>query len=362
VWSEGVRDSRLPGRWGPRLSRNRAGRALRQAFSPVQPLWWLASGTPADRIGYAPGPLLALRRRRQARLSRPIRLCLLEGPSTGRRFSPALAYWINERSQVVHAVVDDPAEADVVWVHTQDPLTAPVRAWLDTTLAAVDVPVLNRPERYDAYHLAGTFALLRDAGVPVPDPEPAIGDLVVVKGPGQMSAKSLQRLVRPLPAGHRAFSYVDARNGDGMHRRYRAFCLLGTVHAGDVIASSHWEVGLRTLEQHQPTFCLTPAEEQAVRRIGQLLDLDWFCVDFVRRAGDGSAVVTDINVYPSVVVSEAVDAALGARGRWHFLDTAERMRVPEPQGPFWPKFDAAFTELVSSSRGPRAEAAGSAVP
>jgi hypothetical protein len=45
-------------------------------------------------------------------------------------------------------------------------------------------------------------------------------------------------------------------------------------------------------------------------------------------------------------VAEQVDAALGARGRWHFLDTAARMGVPEPQGPFWPRFDAAIAQLV----------------
>jgi len=344
VWSEQVRDTRLPGRWAERLD-TRAGWRLRRWFSPLQPLAWLASGTPPRRIGYAPGPLLALRRRRHARQARPVRLCLLEGPADGPRFSPVTAYWINERSRAVHAVVDEPAGADVVWVHTQDPVPPSVRAWLQDALRGVRAPVLNPLEHYDAYHRDDTFRRLRDAGVSVPDPDPSPGDLVVLKGPGQASAKQLTRL-GVVPPGWRAFGYVDARGPDGLHRRYRAFCLLGTVHAGDVVSSSRWEVGLGSLEGHAPTYALTQEEEHAVQRIGEVLGLGWFCVDFVRRAGDGRAVFTDVNVYPTPVVAEHVDAALGARGRWHFLDTAERMGVPEPQGPFWPRLDAALTRLA----------------
>lgn len=344
VWSEQVRDTRLPGRWGQRLDTPRGWR-LRRRLSALQPLVWLATGTPPSRIGYAPGPLLALRRRRHARAERPVRLCLLEGPVRGPRFSPVTAYWVNERSRVAHAVVDDPAGADVVWVHTQDPVPAHVRAWLEERLAGVRVPVLNRLEHHDAYHRADTFRRLRDAGVPVPDPDPAPGDLVVVKGPGQTSAKQLTRL-GGLPAGSRAFGYVDARGPDGRHRRYRAFCWLGVVHPGDVVSSTRWEVGLGTLEGHEPTYDLTEREEAAVRCVGEVLGLDWYCVDLVRRAGDGAPFITDVNVYPTPVVAEQVDAALGARGRWHFLDTAARSGVPEQHGPFWPRFDAALLDLV----------------
>jgi hypothetical protein len=259
------------------------------------------------------------------------------------------AYWVNERSRVAHAVVDEPAGADVVWVHTQDPVPDDVRGWLTERLEAVDVPVLNPLEAYDAYHRADVFRQLRDAGVPVPDPDPAPGDLVVVKGPGQTSRKSLEPLGE-VPSGSRAFGYVDARGADGLHRRYRAFHWLGVVHAGDVVSSTHWEVGLSTLEGHEPTWTMTEEEERAVRRTGEVLGLDWFCVDLVRRAGDGRPFVTDVNVYPTPVVSEAVDASLGDRGRWHFLDTSSRLGVPEPQGSFWPRFDAALLALVEAER------------
>ena len=344
TWAEQVRDTRLPASWSARLD-SPVGWRLRRWASPWQPLVWVATGTRPSRIGYAAGPLLALRRRRHSRRSRPVRLCLLEGPVRGARFSPVTAYWVNERSRLVHAVVDEPAGADLVWVHTQDPVPPDVRAWLQEALDGLRVPVLNRLEHHDAYHRADTFVRLRDAGVPVPDPEPSPGDLVVVKGPGQTSRKELTRL-RALPAGSRAFGYVDARGPDGLHRRYRAFCWLGVVHAGDVVSSTHWEVGLGTLEGHEPTYALTEQEVDAVRRTGEVLGLDWYCVDLVRRAQDGAPVITDVNVYPTPVVAERVDAALGARGRWHFLDTAPRAGVPEATVPFWPRFDAAVADLV----------------
>ena len=339
-----MRDTRLPGRWEQRLD-GALGWRLRRWASPVQPLVWLATGTPPSRIGYAPGPLLVLRRRRHRRLDRPVRLCLLEGPSRGPRFSPVTAYWVNERSALVHAVVDEPEGADLVWVHAQDPLAPRTRAWLDEVLAGVRVPVLNRPEHYDAYHRPDAFPRLRDAGVPVPDPEPGPDELAVLKGPGQTSPKRLGR-AGDVPPGWRAFAYVDARGPDGLSRRYRAFCWLGTVHPGDVLVSSSWEVGLGSMRGHEPTYDLTGPEEDAVRRTGEVLGLDWYCVDLVRRAGDGAPFVTDVNVYPTPVVAQQVDAALGARGRWHFLDTAARSGVPERDGRFWPRFDAAVADLL----------------
>jgi hypothetical protein len=359
VWSEQVRDTRLPDGWGQRLD-TRTGWRLRRWASPLQPLAWLATGTPPSRIGYGPGPLTALRRRRHARAGarKPVRLCLLEGPVRGPRFSPVTAYWVNERSRLVHAVVDEPEGADVLWVHTQDPVAPGVRPALEAMLARArpGAPVLNPLEAYDAYHRPETFPRLREAGVRVPDPQPRPGDLVVVKGPGQMSAKTLGPYRPPLPPGHRAFAYVDARGADGRHRRYRAFHLLGAVHAGDVVSSSAWQVGLGTLEGHEPTYAMTGEEEAQVRRVGEVLGLDWFCVDHVRRSGDGRPVITDINVYPTPVVAERIDAGLGARGRWHFLDTAQRMGVPEPRGPFWPRFDAAVAALLA----PTAPGGGSA--
>ncbi|NHC45209.1 hypothetical protein [Motilibacter aurantiacus] len=350
VWQELVRDTRLPAPWDRWLD-NRPGWRVRRWMSPLQPLCWMATGTPPSRIGYAPGPLTALRRRRQAGLRRPIRLCLLEGPVAGASFGPVTAYWINEHSSVVHAVVDEePERADVVWVHTQDPVPPAVQDAVRAGLARArpGVPVLNRLESHDAYHRADTFCRLRDAGVSVPDPEPRPGDLVVVKGPGQASRKELRRLDGPLPPGHRAFAYVDARGADGLHRRYRAFHFLGVVHATDVIVSTGWEAGLGTLAGHEPVFEMTTQEQEQVQAIGRVLGLDWFCVDFVRRADDGTAVFTDVNVYPTPVVAEFVDAALGTRGRWHFLDTPARMGLAEPQGPFWPRFDAAITRLVAA--------------
>ncbi|RZS80069.1 hypothetical protein EV189_3549 [Motilibacter rhizosphaerae] len=347
IWSEQVRDSRLPGRWEQRLE-SRAGWRLRRWASPVQPLAWLATGTPPSRQGYAPGPLTALRTAHHRRLDRAYRLCLLEGPSTGPRFSPVTAYWVNERSRVVRAEVDgDPAEADLVWVHAQDPLAPAARAWVERALERVrpGTPVVNPPSAYDSYHLPGTFERLRAAGVRVPDPEPRVGELAVVKGPGQASRKELRRFDGVLGPGERAFAYVDARSRDGLHRRWRAFSWLGTVHAGDVLASRHWEVGLGSLEVHEPVFALSADDEEQVRRVGEVLGLGWFCVDLVR-GPDGLAVVTDVNVYPTPVIAAFVDRRLDCRGRWHFLDTPARMGLAEPQGRFWARFDDAVVRLL----------------
>lgn len=353
MWAEWVRDTRLPGAWERRLD-TPAGRVVRALAAPVQPLVWRAAGTPRERIGYAPGPLLWARRREQARWHRPLRLCLLEGPAVGQRFSPFTAHWINERSQVAHAVVDDVRGADVVWVHTQDPIAPRVRAWLQDVVADVgpDVPVLNPLAAYDAYHQPETFARLRVAGVPVPDPEPAVGDLVVLKAPGQASAVSLGPYDGRLPPGWRAFGAVDARDDDGLCRRYRAYSWLGIVHAGDVIASRLWKAGLATLVAHEPTFVLTAPEEAAVRQLGEVLGLDWFAVDLVRRAGDGAPCITDINVYPTPFIAPFVDERLGCRGRWHVLDTCARLGLQEAQGPFWPRFDAALAALGDRVSGP----------
>src|SRR4051794_24911476 len=137
VWQELVRDPRLPSPWDRWLD-NAPGWRLRRYVSPLQPLAWLATGTPPSRIGYAPGPLTALRRRRHRRAFKPIRVCLLEGPVRGASFSPVTAYWINEHSRVAHAVVDDaPERADVVWVHTQGPVPTDVRSRLQESLLRV---------------------------------------------------------------------------------------------------------------------------------------------------------------------------------------------------------------------------------
>lgn len=59
VWAEQVRDTRLPGVVQRRLD-SCAGWRLRRYAAPLQPLVWLATGTPPPRIGYGPGPLIAL--------------------------------------------------------------------------------------------------------------------------------------------------------------------------------------------------------------------------------------------------------------------------------------------------------------
>ena len=67
-------------------------------------LRWLLTGTPPSRIGFSPGPLTDLRKRRHAAglaaRSRPLRVCLLEHDTSTMYFAEPTAFWINERSRV----------------------------------------------------------------------------------------------------------------------------------------------------------------------------------------------------------------------------------------------------------------------
>ena len=135
----------------------------------------LLTGTPPSRIGFSPGPLTDLRKRRApprlAARSRPLRLRLLEHDTSTMYFAEPTAFWMNERSRSRWAERNGPPErADLVWVFTQDPLTPELRTWLDAQLRRVrpGVRVLNPPAVYDAYHDLDCFPRLADAGVRVP--------------------------------------------------------------------------------------------------------------------------------------------------------------------------------------------------
>ena len=335
----------------------RVGWKLRRLVSPLQPLAWMAGGTPPSRIGYGPGPLQALRDWRQRGLRRTLRVCLLEQHRRGARFAAAHAYWLNRRSRVCTAVVNQPDGADVVWVFSQDPLAPDVRRRLEDTLAALppEVVVLNPLPAYDAYHDDRSFDRLRAAGVGVPattfGPDDEGRTPVVHKAAGQQSChKFLAPWDGPRP-GYRAFGYVDGRGGDGRARRYRAYHLLGEVYADDVLIADDWKVSLSTMRDVEHAFVATPHEHAQIRRIGDVLGLDVFCVDFLRRAGDGAPVFTDINVYPTIVIAESVDRALRARGRWHVFDTRRRHGLPEPEGrSAWERLDDALLLRVAHAR------------
>jgi len=222
----------------------------------------LLTGTPPRRIGFSPGPLTDLRKARHAAglalRTRPLRLSLLEHDTSTMYFAEPTAFWINQRSRVCWAQRNlAPERADLVWVFTQDPLTAEVRAWLDAQLRRVrpGVRVLNPPGVYDAYHEPDCFPRLARAGVRVPRPVgPAdVGVTpVVYKAVGEQAARK-ERCVYDGPRpGFRASVAHDSRGADGRYRRYRAFVLGDLVLPEDVLVADHWNASLRHLESNHP--------------------------------------------------------------------------------------------------------------
>lgn len=342
-------------RWDEGVHNGRAGLP-----GTLTELAWIASGTPPSRIGYAPGLLQALRERRHRRLDRPLRLCLLEQREPGMpRFARAQAHWINERSRACSAVVNDPEGADVVWVFSQDPLSDRARTRIRRTLDALPrgTLVLNRLERYDAYHDDGSFDRLRAAGVGVPrtafGPDDLGRTLVVYKAAGQQScAKTLRPWCGPV-AGQRAFAYVDGRGRDGLHWRYRVFHAAGVVEPFNAYGSRGWESTFSTCERSE-LYELASEERRQVALLAEVLGLDWFAVDFLRRCTDGAPVFVDVNVYPTMVVAPLLDRSLRCRGRWHVLDTRARLGRLNPGEPtFWQRFDEALLARVAALAGGR---------
>ncbi len=299
---------------------------------------------PLDRIGWGPEPLTTARavghraRRARARRDGRLRITLLELPHGGPPIAEAHAWWINRRSRACTAVVNGaPEAADVVWVLSQDPLGPAVRARLGARLAGLPrgVAVVNRPERYDAYHSADGFPRLAAAGVRVPRTtfgreDEGVTQVVFKKQDEQPASKFLAPWTGPVP-GFRPFAFEDGTGRDGLVWRHRAYWLLGEVLAGDSVGSPRWEARAegRAAVDVEPE--LRPAEAEQIALIGRTLGLDFFAVDYLRRARDGEAVFLDVNVFPMVTIAEDVTRARRLRGAFHVFDVAGH----------WPRFDAA---------------------
>ena len=324
-------------------------------------LRWLLTGTPPSRIGFSPGPLTDLRKWRHAAglaaRSRPLRLCLLEHDTSTMFFAEPTAFWINQRSRVCWAERNGPPEqADLVWVFTQDPLDAEVRAWLDGQLRRVrpGVRVLNPPAVYDAYHEDDCFSRLAAAGVCVPRTVFGPADLgvteVVYKAVGEQAARKERcRYAGPRP-GYKAAVAHDSRGPDGRYRRYRAFVLGDLVLPEDVLVADHWNASLRHLVTVERNYALTEFERAQLRLITATLGLDFACVDYLRERDGGAPVFHDVNVYPTVVGAWQGDMPAGDRGRWHVFDNCARLGLTPPGGqPVWRQFDAELLRLAATA-------------
>jgi hypothetical protein len=334
-------------------------------------LRWLLTGTPPGRIGFGPGPLTDVRTRRHAAgralRSRPLQLCLLEHDTSTMYFAEPTAFWINQRSRVCWAERNGPVErADLVWVFTQDPLGAEVRAWLDARLRRVrpGVRVLNPPAVYDAYHEADCFPRLARAGVRVPRTELGPDDVgatpVVYKAVGEQAARKERCLYDGPRPGFRVAVAHDSRGADGRYRRYRAFVLGDLVLPEDVIVADHWNASLRHLVTVERNYPMPAFEREQLLLLTATLGLDFACVDYLRERDGGAPVFHDVNVYPTVVGAWQGDMPPGDRGRWHVFDNCDRLGLAPPWGrPVWRQFDDALLRLAAGDAAAAVTAAAS---
>ena len=316
----------------------------------AQWLWWLP-WVPHERVGLEDGPFTWLRESRHARLDRPWTICILEYPRSESRFGRLMACWINDNSRCFRAVVNREVEsADIVWVHTQDPLDLDAKRAISHALAKAPgrAAVINHPDHYNAYHEPRCFERLRAAGVGVPrtEPELQVGEPVVYKAIGQQMATKYLDTYSGTRPGFRAFEFIDARIGDE-YRRYRAHYMCGFIRPSGVLVSYDWNVHLAASHDREFTFVMPLEECEQLELLAKTLGLDYFAVDYLRKGGDGEAIFVDINVYPTIGLR---NLGLRSYGYSHTFDIRARVGIEEPMGCSTPEFfDRAFQPLVHRS-------------
>ena len=326
-----------------------------EAFT--QNLWFLAPMTP-DHIGYGRGLLTASRLRRHRQLRRQIHITLLEFHAGKPRFGPLTTFWINERSRLCSASLNERVEeADVVWIYTQDPVTAELHERLLKAIgkARPGARIINHPDVYNAYHQDHCFQHLAAAGVNVPEDIFSERDFgrtkVVYKTQGcQGAPKTLVDFEGP-KRGFKAFRFIDSRGADGHYRRYRVDYIAGIVRVGTLMLCDHWNVCLKHDPHLEFTFAMTAEEVRQIRQIARALGLDYFAVDYLRQSGDDKPFFTDVNVYPAITSLATTARHLGYHGAWHTFDARGRLGIEEPGGrPFHEIFDEGMLHFVSGKR------------
>jgi hypothetical protein len=352
-------DTRIPQARGITYYASRLPRKARlaQAYITDWSLQWFWGllGIPAEKIGLGHGPLSWARRLTQKRTSKDIHICLLEIGGNGLSFGPLTAWAINRGSKRCSVAVNgDLSRADVIWVYSQDPLPPKHQAELERrirTSARSGTPIINAPATYNSYHAQDAFQRLSSAGVCVPRhtfTEDDIGKVqVVYKASACQGAPKVLALYDGPRAGAGAFEFVDSRGPDGLFRRYRAHYLAGMVRPSEVFVSRHWNVCFQHASDIEYVFDVSEEEQRQIRMIAQALGLDYFAVDYLRRASDGAAVFTDVNVYPTIQSPPERVRRRGDFGMWHTFDARQRMGIPEPMGVnVWDEFDSAITAFV----------------
>lgn len=322
-------------------------------------LQWFWFVTPVDRsrIGYDRGPLTWRRVAGHRRLKRRIHICLIDIYPGGGKFGKFACFWINERSKICSASVNERIEeADVVWIYSQDPLPDTAKAELVRILKKKKpgTPVVNHPDVYNGYHEDRCFKALRDAGVGVPRSEFTDADIdktpVVYKAIGRHGSSSTLSLYRGPMKGFRAFEYCESRGADGIFKKYRAFCMLGRVIPRHLLLGHDWNVHRETSTKAIYGFCITEIETKMIRLIAQTLNLQFFAVDFIRRDPDSLPVFTDINVYPLLMELTETVRGNGYYGRWTIFDISFRLCMHDrPKKSFWEMFDEAMATFAGNN-------------
>jgi hypothetical protein len=339
-------------------------RAVRRVEDAVVQWLWFVLPVNPERVGYGEGPLTWLRQRKHKKFRRRIHICLLDYRPEGGRQSKFTEFWINERSRVCSASMNERIEdADVVWVYCKDPIPPSKKGGMLRALkrARPGIPIINHPEVYNSYHEERAFKALAEAGVSVPRLEFADEDvgktLVVYKTEGRHGhAPKFMSEYKGPRAGYRAFEFVNSRGPDGLYRRYRAYYLLGAIYPSLLRCSGNWNVYSQTAER-TGTFTMTSNEVDQICLIAKTLDLQYFAVDYLRRKGDDSPVFVDVNVYPDVISKlKEVSRKLGYYGRWHTLDTdaqwlslnteIHQAASETSERPFWEVFDEAVLSFL----------------
>jgi hypothetical protein len=344
--------------------KGRFTKAARHIEDAVAQWLWFTLPVDPERIGYGEGPLTWLRQRKHKKSRKHIHICLLDYLSEGGRQSKFTEFWINERSRLCSASMNEGIEyADVLWTYCKDPISPHKKDELLQVLkrARPGTPIINHPEVYNSYHEERAFKTLAEAGVSVPRSEFSDRDvgktLVIYKTKGRHGhAPKFLSEYEGSKAGYRAFEFVSSRSPDGLNRRYRAYYLLGAICPSLLRTSGNWNVYSQTAERTEP-YTMRSNEADQIRLIAKTLDLQYFAVDYLRRKEDDSPVFVDLNVYPDVISKlRDLSVKFGYYGRWHTLDTdapwlslaAETNRAGlESLGRrFWDVFDNAMLSFL----------------
>jgi len=312
----------------------------------LQNTWFLTS-VPADHVGYGGGLLTWSRLQRHNKLRRKMHIAFLEYNHTKGRFGPLMTSWINERCQSCSASLNKRVEeADIIWVFSQDPLPDDARIMINDQInRARNVKrIINHPDHCNAYHQADAFEKMENAGVNVPRSGFSAWDIgkttVVYKQAGMQGGdKSIDEYKGPV-AGFSAYEFIDSRGDDGLYRRYRAYYIVGIVRPSRLMRCKQWNACMRNKPKLENTFEMTPEEIRQVRLIAQALKLDYFAVDYLRRAVDNKPFFTDVNIYPCIKVMGNNARESGYYCDWHTFDNRALLGIPEPGGkPFEEIFD-----------------------